>query len=201
MIIIIVGSSLQVPFLENNITLLKKCLEIYNTLLSLSDTKGIIEKCPFLKSEEFYNKIIKNLSLVFDKDDIEDRNAYESLCKDVIQIYNSIALKKNKDLTENVWTTLLKVMIGITDYYINKNEQPFFVKDLIHYTFFIFIQSECQSTIFDKYLEKWKASEKAMKCWRDICVAFTKRLHYIINGIPPKFANTITDKVKELYED
>ena len=141
MIIIIVGSSLQVPFLENNITLLKKCLENYNTLLSLSDTKGIIEKCPFLKSEEFYNKIIKNLSLVFDKDDIEDRNAYESLCKDVIQIYNSIALKKNKDLTENVWTTLLKVMIGITDYYINKNEQPFFVKDLIHYTFFIFIQS------------------------------------------------------------
>lgn len=149
-----IGSCFGLPLNEESIQFIEISLNIYRKWLGLSISETLKIQVPSNFNDccqTCYQKIIKHISLIFEKRLIPSKHSfycvleslierYYNLCKGVIRTYHLISIELNSKMSEETWEVLLNVILGITDMLVCENSD---------------INDELLSYLFETLIEIW----------------------------------------------
>eukprot|EP01022_Parablepharisma_sp_SALTPOND_P028472 TRINITY_DN71015_c2_g1_i1.p1 TRINITY_DN71015_c2_g1~~TRINITY_DN71015_c2_g1_i1.p1 ORF type:complete len:1027 (-),score=106.69 TRINITY_DN71015_c2_g1_i1:12447-15527(-) len=192
------GSSLYLPFTDELVPTIELSLIIYKKWLGISgagNAKVVVPDCLKEERQQFYQDIIKQLSVIFEKrtNPKSATDKYYNYCKEVLRIYGCIASELCGLLSETTWDTLLRVNIGIANKFLSEpksltdpSEQ--LTQLLIDHVFDLWLRSGVQQpklfACLSNYASGWIHRENVIQAWARVCKSLTKRLTRVLYNVP-----------------
>lgn len=165
-------------------------LNIYLTWLTIESKRP---KC-ILSIDSFIEKIIRHLSLIFNTKKMDNKPSPQSTkhvesCRLVLRAFVSISILKDSSFSFNIKKTLIRVLLGITDYLLRQKQASYLSDEL------------CEQ-LLASLLETWLRCEILSKSlWIQFNVLYPLWTHHITTVMQwSEIIFALTDKVnKYLY--